>query len=125
MPSGVVSMNCDPTLVINPGEAGGNISSIKKGSDNAIKLSAGGDAHYMELTGAGATSGIAVLKEIEERIYRQAQCVPDSVLFQNAGEKTATEIERIFSSMFEKADALREQYGPPIVRLCQKVLTIT
>jgi len=123
MPSGVVSMNCDPTLVINPGEAGGNISSIKKGSDNAIKLSAGGDAHYMELTGAGATSGIAVLKEIEERIYRQAQCVPDSVLFQNAGEKTATEIERIFSSMFEKADALREQYGPPIVRLCQKVLT--
>ena len=115
--------NIDPTLVINPGAEGGAISSIKKGSDNAIKLSSGGDAHYMELTGAGATSGIAVLKEIEERVYRQAQCVPDSVLFQNAGEKTATEIERIFSSMFEKADALREQYGPPIVKLCQKVLT--
>lgn len=116
------AQNCDPTLVINPGAEGGSISSIKKGSDNAIKLGTGGDAHYMELAGSGPQTGMTILKDIEERIYRQAQCVPDSVLFQNAGEKTATEIERIFSSMFEKADALREQYGPPIVRLGQKLL---
>lgn len=122
MPNGLVCMNCDPTLVINPGAEGGSISAIKKGSDNAIKLGTGGDAHYMELAGSGPQTGMTILKDIEERIYRQAQCVPDSVLFQNAGEKTATEIERIFSSMFEKADALREQYGPPIVRLGQKLL---
>lgn len=115
-------LNLDPTFIINPGEGTEHISQIKKGSDNAIKLGQGGDAHYMELTGSGSTIGITVIEKLEERIYRQAQCVPDSVLFQNAGEKTATEIERIFSSMFEKADALREQYGPSIVRLCQKVL---
>lgn len=119
--SGTV-LNLDPTFIINPGEGGSSISQIKKGSDNAIKLGNGGDAHYMELTGSGSTIGITVIEKLEERIYRQAQCVPDSVLFQNAGEKTATEIERIFSSMFEKADALREQYGPTIVRLAQKLL---
>lgn len=119
--SGTV-LNLDPTFIINPGDGGGSISQIKKGSDNAIKLGNGGDAHYMELSGSGSTIGITVMEKLEERIYRQAQCVPDSVLFQNAGEKTATEIERIFSSMFEKADALREQYGPVITRIGQKLL---
>ena len=112
-------LNLDPTLVL-VSEA--DLASIKKGSDNAIKVGQGGSASYLELNGGGPRIGMEVLKMMEEQVYRQAQCVPDSVLFQNAGEKTATEIERIFSSMFEKADTLREQYGPPMVRLAQKVL---
>ena len=116
---GTVS-NCDPTLNIvtdmeNPG-------AIKKGSDNALFLGPNSTAQYMELSGSGATIGVTVLEKLEERIYRLCQCVPDQILFQNNGEKTAMEIERIFHSMIEKADSLREQYGPAIVRICEKVL---
>lgn len=116
--SGTIN-NCDPTLTLTTNDA---LSSIQKGSDNAIKLTQGGSAQYLELQGAGPRIGMDVAKEIREEIYRLAQCVPDWVLYQNSGEKTATEIERIFSSMFEKADALRGQYGPPMVRICQKLL---
>lgn len=111
--------NCDPTLTLTTNE---NLASIQKGSDNAIKLPQGSSAQYLELQGAGPRIGMEVAKELRDEVYRLAQCVPDWVLQQNQGEKTATEIERIFSSMFEKADALRGQYGPPMIRLCQKLL---
>lgn len=111
--------NCDPTLVMVTDM---QLGAIKKGSDNAIRLNQGSSSQYMELQGAGPRVGIEVIKELEDRVYRLAQCVPDSVLFQNNGEKTALEIERIFSSMLERADDLREQYGPALERLCQKVL---
>lgn len=111
--------NTDPTLLL---VTDADFKDVSKGSDNAIKLPSSGSAQYLELAGAGARIGLEVLKDLEERVYRLAQCVPDSVLYQNSGEKTATEIERIFSSMLEKADSLREQYGPAMTRLCEKVL---
>lgn len=61
-------------------------------------------------------------KELEERAYRLAQCVPESAMLNNQGDKTATEIERTFSAMLEKADMLRVQYGQAIIRLMQKLL---
>lgn len=111
--------NCDPTLFLSSALQMGE---IRKGSDNALKLDRGESASYLELNGAGARVGLEVVKEMEDRAYRLAQCVPDQVLFQNSGEKTALEIERIYSSMLERADDLREQYGPPMVRICQKLL---
>ncbi len=111
--------NCDPTLML---VTDAEFKDIQKGSDNAIKLNSGGSGSYLELGGNGARIGLEVIKDLEDRVYRLAQCVPDSVLYQNSGEKTATEIERIFSSMLEKADSLREQYGPAMTKICQKVL---
>ena len=111
--------NCDPTLML---VTDAEFKDIQKGSDNAIKLNQGGSGSYLELGGNGARVGLEVIKDLEDRVYRLAQCVPDSVLYQNSGEKTATEIERIFSSMLEKADSLREQYGPAMTKICQKVL---
>lgn len=119
LPSGVVTANCDPTLML---VTDAEFKDIQKGSDNAIKLNSGGSGSYLELGGNGARVGLEVIKDLEDRVYRLAQCVPDSVLYQNSGEKTATEIERIFSSMLEKADSLREQYGPAMTKICQKVL---
>lgn len=119
LPSGVVTANCDPTLML---VTDAEFKDIQKGSDNAIKLNSGGSGSYLELGGNGARIGLEVIKDLEDRVYRLAQCVPDSVLYQNSGEKTATEIERIFSSMLEKADSLREQYGPAMTKVCQKVL---
>jgi len=118
--SGTIN-NCDPTLVLT-GEQALTLSEIKKGSDNAIRIG-NGNATYLELQGAGQRSAIEMVKALEERVYRLAQCVPDSVLFQNgSGEKTELEIKRIFASMYERADALREQYQPPMLRICQKLL---
>lgn len=111
--------NCDPTLML---VTDADFKDVSKGSDNALKLPSSSSGQYLELAGAGARIGLEVIKDLEDRVYRLAQCVPDSVLFQNSGEKTATEIERIFSSMLEKADSLREQYGPAITRLGEKVL---
>lgn len=120
LPSGIVTSNCDPTLLLTTNQ---QLGEIKKGSDSAIRLDQGGTATYLELQGAGSRAGIEVMKELEDRVYRLAQCVPDHILYQNSGEKTATEIERIFSSMLERADSLREQYAPAMVRICQKLLT--
>lgn len=117
---GTVS-NCDPTLTISSGTQD-NPGSVKKGSDNALFMGADSSAAYLELAGSGPQTGLTVLEKLEDRIYRLCQCVPDQVLFQNNGEKTAMEIERIFSSMVERADSLREQYGPAIIRICERVL---
>ena len=111
--------NCDPTLMLATDL---ELKSVSKGSDNALKISKGESASYLELAGSGPRIGLEVVKEMEDRAYRLAQCVPDQVLFQNSGEKTALEIERIYSSMLERADDLREQYGPPMLRICQKLL---
>jgi len=111
--------NLDPTLVLT---TDASLGTLAKGSDNALKIPIGSSASYLELAGSGPTLGITVAKELEDRAYRLAQCVPDQVLFQNSGEKTALEIERVYSSMLERADDLREQYGPMIIRLCQKLL---
>lgn len=111
--------NCDPTLMLATDL---ELKSVSKGSDNALKVSKGESASYLELAGSGPRIGLEVVKEMEDRAYRLAQCVPDQVLFQNSGEKTALEIERIYSSMLERADDLREQYGPPMIRICQKLL---
>lgn len=111
--------NCDPSLLLTTDE---ELSSIKKGSDNAIRLGKGESANYLELQGAGPRVGLEIAKALEDRVFRLAQCVPDNVLFEGTGEKTATEIERIFSSMLEKADMLREQYGAAVTSLCQKLI---
>ena len=119
LPCGIVTLNCDPTLTLVTDM---ELNAIKKGSDNAIRLNAGSSAQYLELGGNGPRVGLEVAKAIEERIFRLAQCVPDNVLYESNGEKTATEIERIFSSMLEKADMLRAQYGPAIVHMCEKLI---
>lgn len=116
--SGTIS-NCDPTLTLVTDM---DLNAVKKGSDNAIRLSQGSSAEYLELGGNGPRVGLEIAKALEERIFRLAQCVPDNVLYETSGEKTATEIERIFSSMLEKADMLRSQYGPAIVRICEKLI---
>lgn len=117
--SGTIS-NCDPTLTLITDM---DLNAIKKGSDNAIRMNQGSSAQYLELGGNGPRTGLEVAKALEDRIFRLAQCVPDNVLFETGGEKTATEIERVFSSMLEKADQLRSQYGPAIVRICQKLIS--
>lgn len=96
--------NCDPTVVITTKEA---IGEIRKGSDNAIKIP-DGSASYMEMSGSGIQRAMEQVDVLRRFALEVAQCVlehPDQA------KKTATEIERAFSSMLAKADVMREQYG--------------
>lgn len=96
--------NCDPTVVIS---AKGEMAGVGLGSDNAIKLPEGGDAHFMELEAAGPKAATEQSKELKANALEVAQCVlenPESA-------PTATGVERSYQSMLSKADILREQYG--------------
>lgn len=97
--------NCDPTLVLT---SDNDMSDISKGSGNGIKLEKGGSATYLELQGGGPRAAREMADDLEKKICRQARVVLDQA---SAVTKTATEIDRDYSAMLEKADVLREQYG--------------
>lgn len=97
--------NCDPTLVLT---SDNDMSDIQKGTGNGIKLEKGGSASYLEIQGAGPRAAREMADDLEKKICRQARVVLDQ---SSSVTKTATEIDRDYSAMLEKADVLREQYG--------------
>lgn len=105
-----VSANCDPTLVLKTQRQFGE---IRKGSDTSITLDPGDTADYLELAGSGPKAAMETAAELRRYALEVAQCVlehPDT------SARTATEIERVYSSMLAKADVLREQYGERCVK---------
>ena len=104
-----VTANCDPTVVIS---SSAKLDEVAKGSNSAIKLP-DGDAKYMEISGAGPKAALELADSLRAKVLEVAQCVlehPDTA------QKTATEIERVYSSMLAKADVMREQYGERCVK---------
>jgi hypothetical protein len=102
--------SCDPTLkIITDAE----LDSVKKGNKNALKLPQGSSADYMEINGAGLKQALDMAQELRKMALEVAQCVLDHA---NVTGRTATEVERIYSSMLAKADILREQYGERLVK---------
>lgn len=104
-----VIYNCDPTPVVVEDL---DIGEIRKGSDNAIKVTKGGDFFYAELKGDGSKTARDFARELRDYALEVAQCVLDSS-DKNTSQNntTATEIEKRYSAMLAKADRLREQYG--------------
>lgn len=97
--------NCDPTTKII---TDADIGEIRKGSGHAIKLPIGSDAGYMEITGSGPEAARKMAEELRRYALEVAQCVLEHPEMER---RTATEIERVYSTMIAKADILREQYG--------------
>jgi len=97
--------NCDPTLIIT---TDAEMGEVQKGSDNAIKLPGGGNAHYMEMAGSGPKAALELAQELRKAALEVAQCILDHP---EMSARTATEVERLYSPMLAKADILREQYG--------------
>lgn len=98
--------NCDPTLGLNTDKELDGV--IKKGNGNAITLEKGGSAGYIEASMTGPVAARAMVTELRAYFLEVVQCVlehPDT------SARTATEVERSYSSMLSKADILREQYG--------------
>jgi hypothetical protein len=109
--------NADPTVVVVSQDG---LAEVAKGSDNAIKLTPGGDAKYMEMSGSGVKAARELAEETRHKALEVAQCVLEHPDMAN---RTATEIERVYSSMLAKADVLREQYGERCVKpLMEKMI---
>ena len=109
LPFGIATQNCDPTPVVVEDL---DIGEIRKGSDNAIKVTKGGDFFYAELKGDGPRTAREMAKELRDYALEVAQCVLDSSnTTKGQNNTTATEIEKRYSAMLAKADRFREQYG--------------
>ena len=100
-----VLANCDPTLSLS---TDADMSEVRKGSDNAIKLPVGSSANYLEISGSGPRSGLELAEKLRKQFLEVVQCVLEHP---DVGNRTATEIERVYSAMIAKADVMREQYG--------------
>lgn len=102
--------NCDPTLVISSKAEMG--TEIKKGSDNSIKVP-DGTVTYLEMSATGPKAAMEQADSLRKYALEVAQCVLDHP---DAAAKTATEVERIYVSMLQKADVMREQYGERCIK---------
>ena len=98
--------NADPTPVVT---TDAELKSLKTGSDGVLKLPQGGTFAYAEMTGGGTKMAIDLFKELRSLALEVAQCVLDHP--EAGGQKTATEIERVYASMLECAGVLQVQYG--------------
>lgn len=99
--------NADPTLEIDSDDF--KLTEMKKGSRNALKLEKGASAKYLEMSGSGVDTALKVADVHRRNFLEVVQCILDSE--QEGGAMTATEIERRYSSMHERGDLFREQYG--------------
>lgn len=104
--------SCDPTLKII---TNAELSDVRKGSKNALKLPEGSDANYMEISGQGIKSALDMITHLRTMALEVAQCVLDQPTDTHS-RRTATEIEKVYASMIAKADVLREQYGERLVK---------
>ena len=110
--------NADPTVVINCTD---DLSSIQKGSDHALKFpNPGESAKYMEMTGAGLKFALDLADKFREGVLEVCQVVLDHP--EAGAQKTATEVERVYSSMVERVGDLQVMYGGPWIRLAEKMI---
>lgn len=109
--------NCDPTVVVTTTASMGD---LRKGSDNALKIP-DGDAKYMEISGSGPKAALDMAATLRSYFLEMVQCVLEHP---DVANRTATEVERSYESMYAKADVLREQYGErgvkPLLRMMVK-----
>lgn len=99
--------NCDPTLLVESDEL--KLTEIRKGSRNALKVEKGGGGSYIEMTGAGVEAALKMVEVHRRNFLEVVQCILDNE--KSDGTMTATEVERRYSSMHQRGDLFREQYG--------------
>lgn len=112
--------NLDPTVITktDPHEVQqvSQLEGLQKGSDHAIEVGKSGDAKYMEMTGAGVTTGLALSSKLEKSIDDiTGAIIPDDDTMAAAQSGKAMELR--YAPMISRADDLRAQYGEAIVEL--------
>lgn len=113
--------NCDPGTVVRSERTFPN--GIKRGSGEAIQIEPGGGVDNLEMTGTGPKAATELAHTFEEQVLTMCRCVLENSHANATGaDRTATEIERNFSAMIDRADDFRTQYGDALERLLEKVL---
>lgn len=116
--------NCDPTVVTSTDpKAVSQVSTVAKGSDYAMEVGVGGNARYMEMTGAGVELALKLSDKLEGQIDEITGAVfPDDQDVANS--QSAKAIELRFAPMISRCDDLRGQYGDAIVEIMKIVVLI-
>lgn len=108
--------NCDPRGWI---ASDSQFDAIVRG--NFTQFEKGGQMGFLELTG----SGIEMARKLRDDCVEQLCTVARVALDRNEGgpSRTVEEVEHVYSSMIERCDELREQYGElGVKRLMDMVL---
>lgn len=105
--------NLDPTMVI---ASDGKMGEIRKGSDNAVKVMKGDTVTYLEITAAGISAAEKKIENYRGQALEVTQCVLENPGASGGTPRTATEVNRVYSTMLAKAGILRTQYGAAITR---------
>lgn len=98
--------NCDPTLGI---ASDAEFDDLEKGSGKALQVEKGGEIAYVEMTGAGIDRAQKLVDDLEKRVLTITRCHLERS--DGGPVRTASEVERDYSAMTERADIFREQYG--------------
>lgn len=96
--------NCDPQLVLT---TKAEMAEVRLSGDTAIRVP-DGDAKFLEVQQSGPKAALEFAEQLRKYCLEVAQCVLEHP---DVAGKTATEVERMYQSMLQKADVLREQYG--------------
>jgi hypothetical protein len=113
--------NCDATLVVATDDE--VPPDLEKGSEKFITVNKGDQVMYLEMAGSGSKLAFEQADKLEEKVLRLVQCVLDQGARPSGAARTATEVEKDYSSMHEKGDVLREQYGERgVKRLVAKLI---
>lgn len=116
-------LNLDPTVVLKMDADIVSRFGIKKGSDNALKVGVDGDAHYMELDGAGIEAGIKLFEAKRRSALEVAQCVlPDPNELAASGMSSVA-MKVVYAPMLQKGGQLRDTYGPAVCELLEQMTT--
>ncbi len=118
------TLNLDPTLVLAMDVDLVQRMGVKKGSDNALIVGAGGAASYLEMTGTGITQALNLFEKERVTALEVAQCVvPDSATIAAQGISSVA-LKAIYAPMLGKCETYREQYGSGLQRLIGAMLAV-
>jgi hypothetical protein len=112
--------NVDPTTVVRDVEP--DDETLSKGSDAVIYAPNG--AEYLEMKGTGATSALQVLDQLRLIALEEAQVVVPREDKITGAAQSAAAMRILYRPMIAKCNLLRGQYGPPIQRTLQDMLTV-
>jgi hypothetical protein len=117
-------LNLDPTLVLKMDPAKLQTREVAKGSDNALRVGADGDAKYLELAGTSVTAGLALFNEKKKAILEVAQCVladPNEVA---AAGISSVALKVIYAPMLSAGNVLRGTYGKAVAQLVSQMMRV-
>lgn len=119
-------LNLDPTIVTKTDEKtmGSENGPLQVGSEHSLEVGEGGDAKFLEMTGAGIAAADRMCTDLERHISDRTGYVFVDPQKAGGAATSSLAIKLMFRPMIQVADKLRGQYGPGIVQSLQITVKI-